>query len=184
MMAAVAASRAVNFERPGPLRDISLRELTIWQNLFDRVLFRSHAAAVERQRTRAYAQTTTKPTSSFQPIEGKPFLARPALGLTECSPTLWRNSYPLRKSEEGLNACSEWPDSEPRIVSISGPGEFRNHKDTSNSLISSVVWVSNFATDPISAVVRPRNPDTSRGNPNRCKRSPCAGSTKHSFWSA
>ena len=54
MMAAADASRAVNFERSDPLRDISLRELTIWQNLLDRMLLRSHAPAVERKRAGSY----------------------------------------------------------------------------------------------------------------------------------
>jgi len=48
-IATVVLSRAVNFERPDPLRDISLRKLAVWNNLFDGVLLRSHASAVKRE---------------------------------------------------------------------------------------------------------------------------------------
>ena len=54
MIAAAVASRAVNLERSDPLGDISLRELTVWQNLFDRPFLRSHASAVERKRACSY----------------------------------------------------------------------------------------------------------------------------------
>ena len=49
--AATPANRTIIFNDAVALRDISLRELTIWQNLFDRVLLRPHASAIERQRT-------------------------------------------------------------------------------------------------------------------------------------
>src|SRR4029077_16808659 len=37
------------------------------------------------------------------------------------------------------------PDSKIRKIAISTPGEFQNHRDTSNPLIPSVVLVSKFA---------------------------------------
>jgi hypothetical protein len=69
-----------------------------------------------------------------------------------------RKSYPCVTSSNG-----QCPDSEIRNSSISRAVRISESKDTSNLLISSVVFISKFAQSAISKSCELRNHDTSGG---------------------